>query len=494
MWGASVYVWSSNNINYKELLSLQPTRKDSPTPIATGAGRVGMMDQTPLVPQERTGKATVFELPELLDIINQALEVTIVYLITVCLYTDEQISSYLAVRKHTAPLYQYSYLLPLLFAGYFLYKCLHPWADRRAYYVLLYRAVCVPWYPVHFVDSYIGDILTSLVRVLLPTATLILFCGYYCTLLLLGSGGDAGISRVEVYREITSHALYTRGLVPLLTLLPLCIRFLHCIRRSVETDRRWPHWANALKYTSALSVIAVAVFHPTVPGSSVLWVVCFVGATVFQCVWDVFMDWGLFTLVQSYSTNNMDTTRQGVVSIPHMGTLVMRRERLVSESPEVYWVILGINVVLRFSWTLTLVNTANHPYIPVHRGVLALIFHYLTPFIAMVEIIRRMMWGFLRVEWECIVTEGKNSAIETAQELQSVEMKTSTGPFERMEVGSRYSFVNYNMEASVPYAVQQFLISACLRLGLVNTNLNLQIEAIVFSLAVFSIIVWTACV
>ena len=63
---------------------------------------------------------------------------------------------------------------------------------------------------------------------------------------------------------------------------------MQCLRKSVETGERWPHIPNALKYTSAIIVIAVGVFQPSVRTygtlPNVVWVIFFVLATCYQYV------------------------------------------------------------------------------------------------------------------------------------------------------------------------------------------------------------------
>jgi hypothetical protein len=98
--------------------------------------------------------------------------------------------------------------------------------------------------------------------------------------------------------------------------------------------------------------------------------------------WDVFMDWEL--LVVDKSGARLRSTR----IYPHRW---------------MYWTIFAINVVLRFCWTLS--------FLPPHylnkAGVLSKTFEgdissILEPTIASAEIIRRTLWGFLRVEMEAI--------------------------------------------------------------------------------------------
>ncbi|CAN0027209.1 unnamed protein product, partial [Choristocarpus tenellus] len=138
---------------------------------------------------------------------------------------------------------------------------------------------------------------------------------------------------------------------------------------------RWPHLGNALKYATAMSVSLFGTFRPGLHNSP-LWVFCFVFATMYQFSWDIVMDWDL---VQC---------RDGSWKAPRL------RSRLLFRRKGLYIAAVGVNFVLRFLWTVTIV--------PENRENL---FHkdfqiYLSPVIAAAEIVRRTMWGFIRVENE----------------------------------------------------------------------------------------------
>ena len=101
------------------------------------------------------------------------------------------------------------------------------------------------------------------------------------------------------------------------------------------------------------------------------------------------MDWGLFVRDQ------------------HAGSWKLRSERLYPYA-SVYWILVLANTLLRFCWTLS--------FVPIRylsdAGVLTNIFSsdtwasILAPTIASAEIIRRTLWGLLRVEWEAIKSRG----------------------------------------------------------------------------------------
>ncbi|CAN0300726.1 unnamed protein product, partial [Ectocarpus sp. 8 AP-2014] len=70
------------------------------------------------------------------------------------------------------------------------------------------------------------------------------------------------------------------------------------------------------------------------------------------------------------------------------------RPRLLYRNKTLYTSVAAVNLLLRFLWTVTLVPE-NAPNLFPHDFQI-----YLSPFIAAAEIVRRTMWGFIRVENE----------------------------------------------------------------------------------------------
>ncbi|CAN0493514.1 unnamed protein product, partial [Ectocarpus sp. 8 AP-2014] len=142
-----------------------------------------------------------------------------------------------------------------------------------------------PFGQVRFLEGYVGDILTSVVRVLIDVAFAFLY-------FLSGVRGWLGNSLDLSNDPISSDPWFQNLLVPLLMVAPLWWRFQQNLRRSYETRQRWPHLGNALKYATAMSVSLFGTFQPQMK-SSWVWVFCFVFATLYQFSWDVVMDWDL---------------------------------------------------------------------------------------------------------------------------------------------------------------------------------------------------------
>jgi hypothetical protein len=102
------------------------------------------------------------------------------------------------------------------------------------------------------------------------------------------------------------------------------------------------------------------------------------------------MDWGLF------------------VRDARTGTWKLRSQRLYP-GKKIYWALALTNTLLRFCWTMSFVPLR---YLSA-AGVLTNNFtsdtwaSILAPTIASAEIVRRALWGLLRVEWEAIKLNGE---------------------------------------------------------------------------------------
>ena len=186
-----------------------------------------------------------------------------------------------------------------------------------------------------------------------------------------------------------------------------------------------------------------------------VWVAGFVCATLYQFCWDITMDWGLLVpgssrladkslsvasalaIMMGVSTaaDEIDTVSvEGGDAIANMGirrrprgamsdllhwavgSSALRKQRLLGP----LWVYLAVmlaNFLLRFAWTLTLLppNRDNDGFF------YSVLMTYLTPVIAAAEVLRRMVWGFLRLEWEHIEQQEKASlAAEEAAAKKTV--------------------------------------------------------------------------
>lgn len=396
MWGVSIHVWSSAGIDYFRLLELEDTE---------------------------LGRS---KYPNLM-IYNSATNLSLIFLLTFVLYNKimRRLYHYYDVtHKDYGYTLAATHSIPCLLLVYFVYRMVVPSETRKVWWFFLWRVLAAPFYSVNFCDGYIGDLLTSLVRVLVPLL--------YSFAYLLISCYSWFSNHIDLATATSDHwwkdtILLKSVLVPWLTLLPLWLRLVQCLRRSVECGRRWPQIGNALKYTSAILVISIGTFKPN-SRNSWLWLLGFVGATLYQFTWDLTQDWGVIRVTLPSSYSNMKEAIGGIsISI---------RENKMLGSNWVYYTVICFNLVLRFAWTLTVLGTAkgtstyNRSDNSIKTFSAAETFwHHLGPCIAAAEILRRMVWGFFRLEWEHLEKFGMLSTYDpinnSAKKDSDVELSYS---------------------------------------------------------------------
>jgi len=305
----------------------------------------------------------------------------------------------------------YAHSLPVLLLIASLASALHPWRSKRKWLFMLYQVIMAPLYPVCFRDGYIGDLLTSLVRVAVPLVSGLIYALMAILAWLSNNFEMLGSSATVPWWEKTYF--FRHILVPFLTLYPLWIRLLQCLRRSAESGQNWPHHGNALKYTSAISVISFGSFQPKIRASS-FWIGGLVFATLFQLAWDVTMDWGLlaYTKPTGYKSSKLSWRTM-------LGGIHLRSSRLLGPR-WVYFAILVFNIIFRFAWTLTVwpysLSSGDDSSDPLF---LQMLFRHTGPFLASAEVVRRMVWGFLRVEWEHVEVLGRTVALTSNNNTDS---------------------------------------------------------------------------
>jgi hypothetical protein len=171
------------------------------------------------------------------------------------------------------------------------------------------------------------------------------------------------------------------------TMLPYLIRALQCLRLVYEAGTwRHPQVINAGKYLSSIIVIIINFIYITKgPQLLPLWVVCAFLSTIYSFAWDLKKDWGL-----------LEPGAKGL------------RRKLLFKPYKMYYGVIGINLLLRFSWTLTIspvvVNTFVVPEL-------------LTMVTGMLEAYRRVQWNFFRMEWEQLTTKRTAASSEIKQTL-----------------------------------------------------------------------------
>jgi len=289
-------------------------------------------------------------------------------------------------------------------------QVLLPWSRRKEFWKIISLTMGAPMYEVTFRDGFIGDIITSSVRPMQDSS----FTLFY---LLSGLKGwwEQSYGWDAADRPLEKNWILHTWILPMCMASPLWWRFMQNLRQVYDAKKRWPYLGNALKYFIAAQVALFGVYNPTMKNTA-WWLGSFVVATLYQVYWDIFMDWDLFIVDNGGASarNNNATSR------------IRMRETRIYRSTSFYWFILVINFLLRFCWTLS--------FLPRHylnkAGILDTTFKgdvssYLNPAIAAAEIIRRTLWGLLRVE---------NEAIKVA--ISNPKLQESTWGFEVVNTNS----------------------------------------------------------
>jgi hypothetical protein len=301
-----------------------------------------------------------------IGIFNDAVDETLVFLVCMLLYYKS--------GAHDIP-----GIVPPGFYPFFLVlyaiKCLIlPLRTRRPLWRAIFEVMTSPFNSPTFFTIYIADVFTSMVKVFQDFAFTIGFV----------VSGDWMVSEDKL-KEDKSHMWahsfwYKNVLIPLICLFPLWIRFNQCLRRYLDTGIRGPNLLNAFKYAMSQTVTLFGAFHPlylmysrgdsnAVSLFQIFWMALFVASSLYSFTWDVVMDWGL-----------------GQPKFAFLGPRLMYPNRLS------YYLVMAADLVLRFMWVLTL--------IPPQSGAQFEIPQYLTAVSMALELFRRTLWGFFRLENE----------------------------------------------------------------------------------------------
>ncbi|XP_027213471.1 solute carrier family 53 member 1 isoform X1 [Penaeus vannamei] len=241
------------------------------------------------------------------------------------------------------------------------------------------RVVCAPFFFVQFADFWLGDQLNTLVQVLKDFEYSL--CFYM-----------QGIDWTDTSKPVDDAVCIDKTTVvrSIVACLPAWWRFAQCLRRYRDTREMFPHLVNAFKYSTTFFVVTFTslthVYRDQYLDSiNNPFFYMLVGSMVFSSCfvfwWDMVMDWGLFD--------------------KNAGEYKFLREELVYSSPYYYYFGIVEDFILRFSWTFSLTLTelkiANSEII--------------VSILAPLEVFRRFIWNFFRLENEHINNCGKFRAV-----------------------------------------------------------------------------------
>ncbi|XP_022133848.1 phosphate transporter PHO1 homolog 9-like isoform X2 [Momordica charantia] len=232
-----------------------------------------------------------------------------------------------------------------------------------------FHLVCSPFYKVTLQDFFLADQLTSQVQAFRSLEFYICYYGW----------GDF------IRRSNTcSESKIFEAFYFVVAIIPYWIRTLQCLRRLLE-EKDVMHVFNGLKYFS--TVIALAMRTGNDLNMGMTWrnlaAVSSAIATIYGTYWDIVCDWGLL--------------RRGSKN-PWL------RDKLLIPHKSVYFVAIVMNILLRLAWMQSVLGFREAPFL--HRQALIAI-------VAVLEIIRRGIWNFFRMENEHLNNVGKYRAFNS---------------------------------------------------------------------------------
>ncbi|KAL5722932.1 hypothetical protein ACHQM5_006389 [Ranunculus cassubicifolius] len=232
----------------------------------------------------------------------------------------------------------------------------------------LFHCICAPLYKVTLPDFFLADQLTSQIQAL---RSLEFYICYYIW-------GDFKQRR----HMCTSSDVYNTFYF-IVAIIPYWLRLLQCLRRLYE-ERDPMQGYNGLKYFSTIVAVVMRTAYSRQKGQ-VWWMLALITsslATLVSTYWDLIIDWGL---LQRGSKNRW------------------LRDKLILPHKSVYFVAIVLIIVLRLAWLQTVLNFRVSF---LHRETLIAI-------VASLEIIRRSIWNFFRLENEHLNNVGKYRAFKS---------------------------------------------------------------------------------
>ncbi|KAF5457119.1 hypothetical protein F2P56_021249 [Juglans regia] len=243
---------------------------------------------------------------------------------------------------------------------------------RSSRFILIqsaFHCLCAPLYKVTLQDFFLADQLTSQVQAFRSLEFYVCYYGW----------GDFKIRSNKCQASGVYNSFYF-----VVAIVPYWMRFLQSLRRLIE-EKDAMHGYNGLKYFSILVAVAMRTTHDLQKGMiwKIMAAVSSGVATIIATYWDIVVDWGL---LRRDSKN------------PWL------RDKLLVSNRSVYFAAMALNVVLRLAWMQSVLGFREAPFL--HRQALIAI-------VACLEIIRRGIWNFFRLENEHLNNVGKYRAFKS---------------------------------------------------------------------------------
>jgi len=242
------------------------------------------------------------------------------------------------------------------------------------------RIIAAPFFHVGFADFWLADQLNSLVAALLDFQFLI------CLYVRNDDWLTGDLSAAEI-GECMEKDFVIR---PIVNCLPAWFRFAQCLRRYRDTKEAFPHLVNAGKYSSTFLVVLFKTLSSAHSDKYedqsdnpylYLWVLASIVSSLYAYTWDIKMDWGLFD--KSAGENKF------------------LREEIVYSSTSFYYFAIVEDLILRFAWA--------YSYVLIKANYVSE--DLMTSINSPLEVFRRFVWNFFRLENEHLNNCGKFRAV-----------------------------------------------------------------------------------
>ncbi|KAJ1171949.1 hypothetical protein NDU88_003806 [Pleurodeles waltl] len=277
---------------------------------------------------------------------------------------------------------------PLILYGFMLLFLINP--TKTCYYKsrfwllkLLFRVFTAPFHKVGFADFWLADQLNSLAVILMDLEYMICYYSFE-----LDWNNNKGLLLVPDDPVCNSYSYGVRAVVQC---IPAWLRFIQCLRRYRDSKRAFPHLLNAGKYSTTFFMVTFAALysthkersHPDTQVFFYLWIVFYFISSCYTLIWDLKMDWGLFDR--------------------NAGENTFLREEIVYPQKAYYYCAIVEDIFLRFAWTIQISLTTMNAF-PSAGNIISTI-------LAPLEVFRRFVWNFFRLENEHLNNCGEFRAV-----------------------------------------------------------------------------------
>uniref|UniRef100_A0A8C8RD99 Xenotropic and polytropic retrovirus receptor 1 n=1 Tax=Pelusios castaneus TaxID=367368 RepID=A0A8C8RD99_9SAUR len=277
---------------------------------------------------------------------------------------------------------------PLILYGFMLLFLINP--TKTLYYKsrfwllkLLFRVFTAPFHKVGFADFWLADQLNSLAVILMDLEYMICFYSFE-----LKWNENSGLVPDTGGQICNSYSYGVRAVVQC---IPAWLRFIQCLRRYRDTKRAFPHLVNAGKYSTTFFMVTFAALYSTHKAQShsdtqvffYLWIVFYFISSCYTLIWDLKMDWGLFD--------------------KNAGENTFLREEIVYPQKAYYYCAIVEDVILRFAWTIQISLTSMQAFTDAGDII--------STVLAPLEVFRRFVWNFFRLENEHLNNCGEFRAV-----------------------------------------------------------------------------------